>query len=397
MNINCKSTSIIKLVSLIFVVLCGTNALIAQDFPEGTVRASNCLPGKNYPRIYEDGRVIFQLKAPEANQVTADIVGKKFPMEKNENGVWTVTTEPIVEGFHYYALVVDGVRVSDPSTYTYFGAGATLSGLDIPSADMAFYEPQNVPHGEVRERYYYSPIRNNTRRCFVYTPPGYDKNQSERYPVLYLQHGWDEDETGWSTQGKMNFIMDNLLAEGKIKPMLVVMDNGDISGLPRNVVNWDSVQSITSTGKGKVEFQDLIVKEIIPMIDSNYRTIPDRDYRAMAGLSWGGLQTFEIVFNNIDKFAYLGAFSGAIRLREDADLSALYGGLLMDPETLNHKMKLIWMGTGTEEGKWSKSFYDKLTELGVKNIVFYESQNTAHEWLTWRRCLREFSQKLFKD
>ena len=397
MNINCKSTRIIKLVSLIFVVLFGTTALIAQDFPEGSVRASNCLPGKNYPRIYEDGRVIFQLIAPEANQVMADIVGKKFPMEKGENGVWSVTTSPIVEGFHYYALVVDGVRVSDPSTYTYFGAGAVLSGLDIPSSDMAFYEPQNVPHGEVRARYYYSPIRNNMRRCFVYTPPGYDKNQSKRYPVLYLQHGWDEDETGWSNQGKMNFILDNLLAEGKINPMLVVMDNGDISGLPRNVVRWDSVQSITSTGKDKVEFQDLIVKEIIPMIDANYRTIADRDHRAMAGLSWGGLQTFEIVFNNIDKFAYLGAFSGAIRLRDDADLSTLYGGLFKDPETLNQKMKLIWMGTGTEEGNWSKSFYDKLTALGVKDIVFYESQNTAHEWLTWRRCLKEFSQKLFKD
>lgn len=389
-----KITSILV---FLLVVLWGKNPVMAQEFPENTIKASNCLPGYDYPRIYDDGRVVFKIKAPEAKEVLADIVGKKFPMEKDGNGVWSVTTTPIVEGFHYYALVIDGARVSDPAVQTYFGAGSALSGIDIPAPDEAFFETRNVPHGEVRARYYYSSIRKNTRRCYVYTPPDYDANPSKRYPVLYLQHGWAEDETGWVTQGKMNFIMDNLLSEGKIEPMLVVMDNGDISGLPFNVVNWDSIQSITSTGKNKIEFQELIVKEIIPMIDSNYRTLSDRDHRAMAGLSWGGLRTFEIVFNNIDMFSYLGAFSGAIRLREGMDLTALYGGLLKDPETVNQKMNLIWMGTGTEEGNWSKSFYDKLTELGVKNIMFYESENTAHEWLTWRRCLMEFSQKLFKE
>jgi len=271
-----------------------------------------------------------------------------------------------------------------------------MSGIDIPAPDMKFYSAQNVPHGEVRARYYYSETRKTTRRCFVYTPPGYDRNINKRYPVLYLQHGWAEDETGWSNQGKMNFIMDNLLAEEKAVPMIVVMDNGDISGLPFNVVNWDSAQSITSTGKNKVEFQDLIIQEIIPMIDTNYRTIPDREHRAMAGLSWGGLQSFEIVFNNIDKFAYLGAFSGALMIRDNIDITELYGSLLKHPEELNEKMKLIWMGTGTEEGKWSQNFRDKLTNLGVKNIVFYESPNTAHEWLTWRRCLHEFVPLLFR-
>ena len=374
----------------------GSSIISGQTFPENTIKADNCLPGKSYPRIYDDGRVIFQLHAPEANEVLVDITGKKFSMQKDENGFWSVTTDPVVEGFHYYALIIDGARVSDPSTYTYFGAGAAMSGIDIPGPDMKFYSPQNVPYGEVRARYYYSKIRKATRRCFVYTPPGYDQNMNKRYPVLYLQHGWSEDETGWIVQGKMNFIMDNLLAEGKIEPMIVVMDNGDISGLPFNVVHWDSAQSITSTGKNKIEFQDLIIQEIIPMIDSNYRTMPDREHRAMAGLSWGGLQTFEIVFNNIDKFAYLGAFSGAIRLRDNVDITELYGGLLKRPEEINEKMKLIWMGTGTEEGNWSQNFRDKLTELGIKNIIFYESENTAHEWLTWRRCLKEFASKLFK-
>ena len=271
-----------------------------------------------------------------------------------------------------------------------------MIGIDIPAPDMDLYSPQNVPHGEVRERYYYSEIRKATRRCFVYTPPDYDKNVKNKYPVLYLQHGWGEDETGWSNQGKMNYIMDNLLAEGKIKPMIVVMDNGDISGLPFNVVNRDSAQSITSTGKNKVEFQDLIIREIIPMIDANYRTLPDSEHRAVAGLSWVGLQTFETVFNHIDKFAYLGAFSGAIRLRDNVDITELYGGLLKHPEEINNKMKLIWMGAGTEERNWAKGFRDKLTELGVKNIIYYESENTAHEWLTWRRCLREFAPLLFQ-
>lgn len=374
----------------------GSSSVSGQPYPENTRKAENCLPGNSYPRIYEDGRVIFRVHAPDAHEVLADIVGNKIPMQRDENGFWSVTTDPIVEGFHYYAIIIDGARVSDPSTYTYFGAGMEMSGIDIPEPEMEFYSARNVPHGEVRARYYYSNIRNAIRRCFVYTPPDYDQNLNEKYPVLYLQHGWSEDETGWSTQGKMNFIMDNLLAEEKIKPMVVVMDNGDISGLPFNVVNWDSAQSITSTGKNKVEFQDLIVREIIPMIDANYRTIPDREHRAMAGLSWGGLQTFEIVFNNIDQFAYLGAFSGAIRLRDNVDITRLYGGLLSRPEEINEKMKLIWMGTGTEEGNWSQSFRDRLTELGVKNIVFYESENTAHEWLTWRRCLREFTQRLFQ-
>ena len=376
--------------------ICTGHMVSGQEFPESTTKAENCLPGKSYPRIYADGRVIFQIEAPEAEEVLVDIVGKKIPMEKNADGIWTVMTDPIAEGFHYYALNIDGVRVSDPSVYTYFGAGADLSGIDIPSSDKEFYEAKDVPHGEVRAKYYFSPIRKATRRCFVYTPPAYHLDMDSRYPVLYLQHGWAEDETGWSNQGKMNFILDNLLAEGKIVPMIVVMDNGDISGLPFNVVDWSLAQNITSTGKGKVEFQDLLIREILPMIDAAYRTIPNRDHRAMAGLSWGGLQTFEIVFNNIDKFSYLGAFSGALRLRDNIDITELYDGLLKHPEEVNKRMKLIWMGTGSEEGKWSQTFRDKLLELGIRDIVFYESQNTAHEWLTWRRCLREFAQMLFR-
>lgn len=370
---------------------------IGQVVPENTVKVSNSLPGNKFPRVYKDNRVVFGINAPEADSVFVDIVGRKILLLKQENGFWQVTTAPIVAGFHYYTFLIDGARVSDPSTYTYFGAGMDMSGIDIPENRPVYYEARTVPHGEVRSRYYYSEIRKDTRRCFVYTPPGYNTNTEVRYPVLYLQHGWAEDETGWSVQGKMNFIMDNLLAEGKIEPMLVVMDNGDISGLPFNVVNWDSAQSITSTGKNKVEFQDLIIQEIIPMIDKHYRTISDRDHRAMAGLSWGGLQTFEIVFNNMDIFAYLGAFSGALRPGENIDITQLYGGLLKRPEEVNERMKLIWMGTGSEEGRWVQDFRKTLQELGIRDIQFYLSDGTAHEWLTWRRCLREFTPLLFRN
>ncbi|MFZ5942256.1 MAG: alpha/beta hydrolase-fold protein [Bacteroidota bacterium] len=385
-----------EFIAIIILALISASSSYGQSSQARPQKADNCLPGRDYPLVGNDGRVTFRIYAPGATEVLADITGKKFPMQKDGDGFWSVTTDPIVEGFHYYALIVDGARFSDPSVYTYFGAGLAMSGIDIPSPDQAFFEPRNVPHGEIRARYYYSPSKKTTRRCYVYTPPDYDRDPGKRYPVLYLQHGWGEDETGWITQGKMNFIMDNLLAEGKIVPMLVVMDNGDIAGLPFNVVNWDSAQSVTSTGKNKVEFPDLLVRDIVPMIDSLYRTLPDRDHRAMAGLSWGGLQTFETVFNNMDDFAWLGAFSGALRLRDNVDITTLYGGLLSRPEEVNQQMKLIWMGTGTEEGTWSQGFRDKLTELGVKNIVFYESQNTAHEWLTWRRCLKEFTPLLFR-
>ena len=384
------------ILTTLMVTVCTLALLWGQGLADNQALAENTLPGKNFPRLAPDGRVTFQIHAPDADTVLVDIAGKKFPMQKDTAGNWRVTTEPIVEGFHYYTLLIDGARVSDPNTYTYFGASADMSGIDIPAPDRAFYEARDVPHGEVRARYYWSAIRNAVRRCFVYTPPGYDTDADRRYPVLYLQHGWGEDETGWSTQGKMNFIMDNLLHEGKAEPMLVVMDNGDIAGLPFGVVNWDLAQSVTSTGEDKVEFQDLIIREIIPMIDAHYRTLPDREHRAMAGLSWGGLQTFEIVFNHPDMFAYLGAFSGALRLREHVDITELYDGLLKNPEAFNREMRLIWMGTGTEEGTWSQSFRDKLEELGVKDIVFYESPNTAHEWLTWRRCLKEFASRLFK-
>ena len=174
----------IKFFYLVLLFACLSAGIVSgQAFPGNTVKADNCLPGKSYPRIYDDGRVIFRLYAPDANEVLVDITGKKFPMHKDEDGFWSVTTDPIVEGFHYYALNIDGVRVSDPSTYTYFGAGAALSGIDIPAPDMEFYSPRNVPHGEVRARYYYSDIRKATRRCFVYTPPGYGRNVNKRYPV----------------------------------------------------------------------------------------------------------------------------------------------------------------------------------------------------------------------
>ena len=386
-----------SLITIILLTALMDGTLMSQEFPANTIAAENCLPGKSYPRIYPDGRVIFRIHAPAAVEISVAIAGDTIPMQKQSDGSWQVTTQPIVQGFHYYEFTLDGTPINDPQVQAYFGYSKYMSGIDIPEAEGDFYAPQPVAHGEMRMCYYYSEIKQSTCRYIVYTPPGYDQNTDKRYPVLYVQHGWGEDETGWGKQGKLNFIMDNLLAEGKIVPMLVVMGNGDISGISFDVVKWDSAQSITSTGKNKIEFQDILVEEIIPLIDTKYRTIADRHHRAMAGLSWGALQSFEIVFNHVDLFAYLGAFSGAIALSDQVDITELYNGLLKEPDAFNKQMKLIWMGTGTEEGNWARDFRDRLTQLGVNDIVFYESENTAHEWLTWRRCLREFSQQLFRQ
>src|SRR5262249_14128075 len=241
-------------------------------------------------------------------------------------GVWTITTEPLVPGFHYYTFVIDGARVSDPNSETFFGVSRMMSGIEVPEKGVDFYDPKDVAHGEVRERWYHSKSTDTWRRCYVYTPPDYDSNSSRRYPVLYLQHGAGEDERGWPTQGHVNFILDNLIAAGKAKPMIIVMDNGGggaaFAGGPRGR------GGPPPAGRGGLgnfgAFQEILLDELIPMIDSTYRTISDREHRAMAGLSMGGMQTMQIGLGHLDKFAYLGGFSGGGR--GAGDIKAAYGG-----------------------------------------------------------------------
>lgn len=374
----------------VLVCVLASFAAAAQPLPEGVPAQTN-VPEMKYPCVDNSSRATFKLKAPEARDVQVDICGKKWPMTKGADGVWSVTTDPLVEGFHYYFLIVDGVAVNDPASETFFGCGKMASGIEIPETPeaAAYYTyDKSVPHGQVRECHYYSSVENKERRCFVYTPAGYDTNVSKRYPVLYLQHGMGEDERGWSRQGKMANILDNQIASGKCVPMIVVMDYGNCGYIHG-----------TKPGETREEFgasfTPILLNDIIPYIDRTFRTLTDRDNRAMAGLSWGGHQTFNTTLSNLDKFAYIGTFSGAIFLPPQADIRQVYDGVFADAGKFNSQVHTLFLGMGSEENMGSRQLSEKLKAAGINN-VYYESPGTHHEWLTWRRCLNEFLPLIFK-
>jgi enterochelin esterase family protein len=344
-------------------------------------------------------------------------------MTKGPDDIWSVTTTPLVEGFHYYSLQIDGATVADPSTMTFFGSGWANSGIEIPAADADFYQEKDVPHGHVSEQWYFSKVTDNWRRCFVYTPPDYGTNVKKRYPVLYLQHGWGEDETGWYTQGHVDAIMDNLIAAGKAKPMIIVMDNlnavkpgesaalfagrglvpppSDAPAAPQGAPGRGARGGAGPGGRGPggfnlSTFTDMMFTDLIPMVDRTFRTLPGRENRAMAGLSMGGMQTFTTALQNLDKFSYLGGFSGSCGGRGGTfDAKTTCGGAFAEPAAFNKKVKVLFLGIGSVEGPGTKQFSDDLTKAGVHN-VYFESPGTAHEWLTWRRCLVNFAPLLFR-
>ncbi|MDP4290278.1 MAG: alpha/beta hydrolase-fold protein [Bacteroidota bacterium] len=358
--------------------------------------ASTNVPGAQYPQIFSDNRVAFRVKAPDAQKVQIDL-GKKYDLKKDTSGYWEGTTDPVVAGFHYYSLIIDNVAVVDPSSQTFYGMGRMASGIDIPEKGADFYLPKDVPHGQIRQIHYYSTITKTWRRAFVYTPAGYDTNLSKRYPVLYLQHGGGEDETGWPNQGKVDFILDNLIAEGKAKPMLIVMDKGYAVDPDDNKNNQ---QSRPGTMFQNNTLTDVFIKEIIPMVDKEFRTLPDRDHRAMAGLSMGGFQTFQITLTNLDTFAYIGGFSGSGSIQPGVDINTLYNGVWADVKAFNQKVKLLFLSIGTAEPERMyqsvNNFHKELDKAGIKH-VYYESPGTSHEWQTWRRSLNQFAPMLFND
>jgi enterochelin esterase-like enzyme len=379
----------------------------APDQPEAPkadegVPAPTNIQGKAYPRIHDDLRVTFRIKAPDANKVEfAFFTPKRYPAEKDKDGFWTATTDPQVPGFHYYRVFIDGVEVSDPSSEAFYGTGKETSGIEVPEKGVDYYLPKDVPHGEVRERWYKSATTQDWRRAFVSTPPGYDADHNTRYPVLYLQHGSGEDERGWANQGHMAFIMDNLIGEKKAKPMIVVMEKGYARKAGEAPPAAPQPGAPRDFGRAFSAFEEVMVKDLIPMIDATYRTIADRDHRAMAGLSMGGGQTFQITLDHPDLFSCIGGFSGAGGGFGGApvDVKTAHNGVMADADAFNKKMYLVWIGVGTAEGRMYdgiKSYHDALDKAGIKN-VFYESPGTAHEWLTWRRCLHEFAPLLFVD
>jgi enterochelin esterase-like enzyme len=379
---------------MLFIPFCYSQGSAPQPAAPGVPSSAN-LMGSQYPRVLDDNRAVFRLRAPEALKVQVDC-GKKYDMVKNDQGVWEVTTDPIVVGFHYYTLIIDGVSVCDPGTQTFYGSGRLASGIEIPEKDVDYYLLKDVPHGQVRLVNYYSNITKAWRRAFVYTPAQYEKNTSERYPVLYLMHGGGEDETGWPNQGKVNFIMDNLIAEGKAKPMIVVMDRG-------SAVDPTAPRPAAGQGMGGAlnytTLEQVFVKEIIPTIDKDFRTVADRDHRAMTGLSMGGFQSFYVTLTNLDKFAYIGGFSGAGQMQQGVEFSKLYNGVWADVNAFNKKVKLMFVSTGTAEPERMyqtvNNFHKELEKVGIKH-VYYESPGTSHEWLTWRRSLSQFAPLLFK-
>jgi len=371
------------------------------------VAASTNIPNAQYPRLLSDNRVIFRVNARDAQKVQIDL-GKKYDMVKNEQGQWEVTTDPIAVGFHYYSVVIDGVTVCDPSSQTFYGMSRMASGIEIPEKGVDYYLTKQVPHGQIRQVRYYSNTTKAFRRCFVYTPAGYDENQAKKYPVLYLIHGGGEDETGWPNQGKMDNIMDNLTAEGKAVPMIVVMDRGDAvdpNPAPAPAPAATAPGAAGAAGArprgmtmSYTTLNDVFIKDLIPMIDKTFRTLPDRDHRAMTGLSMGGFQSFYITLNNFDKFAWIGGFSGGGQLQGD-DFSKLYNGVWADKNAFNKKLKLMYISTGLEESAQMHAtvfnFHTELEKYGIKH-TYFESEGTAHEWLTWRRSLNQFASMLFK-
>jgi len=372
--------------------------LIVMTIPLMSVQAqSECLPSEynvpeaKYPCVDADGRATFKIMAPEAQNVQVDICGKKWPMAKDANGLWSATTDPLVVGFHYYFLIVDGVSVCDPASDMFYGCGRMSSGIEIPESKeaSAYYSyNEKIAHGQVRECFYYSEIEKKHRRCFVYTPAEYEANPTKQYPVLYLQHGMGEDERGWHQQGKMAFIMDNQIAEGKCVPMIVVMDYGNCGYI------YGAKPGETREEFG-ASFTPILLNEIIPYIEKTFRVKTDRDNRAMAGLSWGGHQTFQTTLHHLDHFSHIGAFSGALFFLRGMDIKEAYNGIFADANAFNRKVHTLFIGMGSEEGMGSKQISDTLKDAGINN-VYYESEGTHHEWLTWRRCLNEFVPLIFK-
>jgi enterochelin esterase-like enzyme len=351
------------------------------------------------PEVHPEGRVTFRLKAPLAQKVQIEPLngqpenngynglGKAlYDMVKGENGLWSVTTPPVVPGLHSYWLVIDGVRVNDTATKS-FGGKMKACGVEIPEPGVDFYDIKDVPHGQVRMQWYYSKIGNDWRRAYVYVPPEYDHQPDKRYPVFILRHGGGEDETSWVEQGRANFIMDNLIADGKARPMIVVMDWGQVP-LPGAPVHIPSTPPPPEIGA-------VTVNELIPMIDATFRTLPDREHRAMAGLSMGSVQTLYIGLNNLDTFSHLGIFS---RRPMSPEEFGNFRDVFADAAAFNQKLKLFWWGAGTaEEGIYhaARANLAELTELGIKS-VFVEFAGTSHEWQTWRKSLYDFAQRLFR-
>jgi enterochelin esterase family protein len=405
------------------------------------------LSGVQYPRIEEDSKVTFQFKAPTAQKVQVALVTSgsnslnplPYDMIKGEDGVWTYTTkEPQSPGYHNYWMIVDGAVVLDPGTNAFIGYSHMCNGFEIPEPGVTYYDLKEVPHGNVLIKNYYAKSINSWRRIFIYTPPDYETNVKARYPVLYLQHGGGEDERVWIEMGRTNLILDNLLAEGKVKPMIVVMETSYMPGAfgaPAGAGRGAAPAAGTPAGAGAPAgagrgfagfggpgggpYGQLMTNDLIPWVDSNFRTLADKDHRAMAGLSMGGMQTAAVTMANIDKFSHIGLFSGGAAMGfgpgfpgkpapgaapaaapAPFDIKTIYSGAMTNPAEFNRKVKVLFMSFGSEppleNPEGLKKHQEQLIAAGINNSYVYISPGTSHEWQTWRRSLYVFAPLLFK-
>ncbi|MBP5196215.1 MAG: acetyl xylan esterase [Bacteroidaceae bacterium] len=360
------------------------------EVPADAFTAETVIPGNEFPKVDKERRAYFRIHAPKARKVVVDICGKKYDMQSDGNGSFMAQTDPLPVGFHYYFLSIDDVNFVDPASETFFGCHRECSGIEIPEGPEGdYYRPQQgIAHGQLRSVYYFakhSTVNGEWRHALVYTPAEYEKSK-KRYPVLYLQHGMGEGETSWALQGKMQHIMDNTIAKGEAVPMIVVIESGDIKAPFRGGSN-EAGRSEYGTS-----FYPVLLNDLIPYIDTNFRTKSDRENRAMAGLSWGGHQTFDIVLQNLDKFAWMGTFSGAIF---GLDVKTAYNGVFANADEFNKKIHYFYMNWGSDDFIKNQAIVDSLRKLGIK-VESSESVGTGHEFLTWRRGLHEFIPHIFK-
>jgi len=351
----------------------------------GTPAATNVRSSK-YPQIMPDGRAVFQIKAPDAQKVQLDLV-RKYDMVKSSDGIWSVTTDSLSEGIHYYSLIIDGLAVCDPSSEAFYGMGRMASCIEVPFKGDGYYALKDIPHGEIRIKRYYSEVTRSWRRFFIYTPADYDVNTSEKYPVLYLLHGGGEDERGWAEQGKTDIILDNLIAEKKAKPMLIVMMDGNFPTVG-NLFGENMLKAFTAELK----------QSVIPFVEKNFRAETDSKNRALAGLSMGGIQTLYTGINNTGLFSYLGVFSsGWIQSMQEDLANAQYNFMSKNSDKINTDLKQFWISMGGPEDIAYKNCKIMLSKFDGMNIKYtYSEYPGGHTWPVWRNNLFNFAQQLFK-
>ncbi len=347
-------------------------------------RAETNVRSARYPQLLPDGRAYFQVKAPEVQKVQLDLV-RKYDMVKDTGGIWQITTDSLSEGFHYYSLIIDGVAVADPASETYYGMGRMASGIEVPFSGDGYYDTRDLPHGDLRIKRYYSNVINSWRQFYMYTPPGYDVNTNEKYPVLYILHGGGEDQRGWALQGKTDLIIDNLIAEKKAVPMIVVMVDGNI---PLKAFGEETLKVFTSE----------LMQCVIPFVEKNYRVKTESQNRALAGLSMGGIQTLYTGVNNTDLFSYLGVFSsGWIQLMQNGLANLQYEFMKNNADLINGNLKEFWISMGGQEDiayKNCKAMLSKFDEMKIRYT--YSEYPGGHTWPVWRNNLYNFAQLLFK-